>query len=352
LHKIRVMIVDDSAFMRQLIDRILAKHEAVEVVARAGNGMEALEKIKQNKVDVITMDVEMPGMNGLEALKQIMSTKPTPIVMISSFTKNGAMETIEALNVGAVDFITKPSNILDLGTRQFETELIEKITVAYKARLKSCTPYRQSNERVYGDAGIGSSPIRSLIAVGASTGGPRALQEVVPVIPGCLEGAVLIVQHMPPEFTKSLAERLDTLSQIRVKEAENGEIIKSGYCYIAPGGLHMRVIQGKRDREYLIKLDRGEPVSGHRPSVNVLFESLSMVDIEKAVAVIMTGMGSDGARGIEKLKQERGWMTIAQDEDTSVVFGMPGSAIKLGAIDKITALCNIGKEILKSLEVS
>lgn len=198
---------------------------------------------------------------------------------------------------------------------------------------------------------IGNELANSIVAIGASTGGPRALQKVIPVIPAGFKGAVLVVQHMPSGFTKSLAERLDLISSLRVKEAEDDETVKPGHCYIAQGDLHMRVNQSIVGGKYVIKLDRGCPVRGHRPSVDVLFESLSNVEVDRAVAVILTGMGSDGARGIAKLKKERGWKTIAQDEKTSVVFGMPDSAIKLGAIDKIADLGNIGKEIVKSLEV-
>ncbi len=351
MHRIRVMIVDDSAYMRQLIAGMLEKHKNIQVVARARNGMEALEKIEQEIIDVITMDIEMPGMNGLEVLERIMSTKQIPVVMLSSFIKNRASETIEALNLGAVDFITKPSNILDLSTKKLEAELVEKITVASGAKLVGGTAYRQPPRRPADETKAGSLPLKNIIAIGTSTGGPRALQQVIPVIPGNLDGAVLVVQHMPPGFTKSLAERLDSISRLRVKEAEDGETVKTGFCYIAPGDMHMRIFQKSEEGECIIKLDRGELVRGHRPSVDVLFESLTGVQIYSAVAVIMTGMGNDGARGIAKLKQKRGWPTIAQDEKSSVVFGMPASAIKLGAIDKVAALDDIGQEILKSLEV-
>jgi two-component system chemotaxis response regulator CheB len=349
--KIKVLVVDDSAFMQRVINSILKDNERIEIAAVAGDGAEALEILKQKRIDVVTMDVEMPGMNGLEALKAIIETRPTPVIMISSHTKRGAVETIQSLDIGAVDFITKPSTGLENDLARFGREIKQKIAVASTARLIGRRPGRRPVLNVPKPEGIYGTSVRYMIAIGSSTGGPKALQRVLPVIPGSIAGAVMVVQHMPAGFTKSLAERLDTFCQLKVREAKDRELVKSGHCYIAPGGCHMRVNRGAREREYVIRLDEGPVVSGHRPSVDVLFESLSRVQIEKMVAVIMTGMGSDGSAGLAKLKEFRGCPAIAQNEESSIVFGMPGTAIKNGLIDKVADLDSIGEEILKSLEV-
>lgn len=348
---IKVLVVDDSAFIRQLIKRILENNKSIVVAATAGDGIEALEILETKRIDVVVMDIHMPRMDGLETLKAIMAKKPLPVIMISSHTKKGAFETIRFLETGAIDFVTKPTADRDNDLGRFERELKLKIIVASTAKLSGLLYTRKPAAAVTGGTEYDRGKVRQVVAIGCSTGGPKALQRVLPVIPRSIAGAVLVVQHMPSGFTKSLAERLDAICQVRVKEAQHRETIKPGYCYIAPGDYHMRMVQGEKYGEYQIALDRSDAVSGHRPSVDVLFGSLCEIQIEKTVAVILTGMGSDGSRGINKLKQRGGCFTIAQDQDTSVVFGMPGSAIKMGAIDKVAALDDIGEVILKSLEV-
>jgi two-component system chemotaxis response regulator CheB len=345
------MIVDDSAFMRKVLEDILTSNENIRVAAKARNGLEALENLRTREIDVITMDIEMPKMNGIEALETIMRENPTPVIMLSSFTNEGTVETIKSLELGAVDFIPKPSNILKMDLNQLKEELVKKVLVAATVKVSRYSSKDKNfafrREKTVND----SSRIRNLIAVATSTGGPRALQEVLPAIPGDIEGFVMVVQHMPPGFTKSLAERLDSMCQLKVKEAEDGELAKPGYCYIAPGDYHMRVSQEGSGGNFKIVLGRDEAVSGHRPSADVMFESISRISVDRIVAVIMTGMGSDGAKGMARLKDNINCYSIAQDEETSVVFGMPKSAIKAGAVDRVVPLKDISSEILKSLEV-
>ena len=350
MNRVKVLVVDDSVFMQRVIRKALEKNEKIEVAAVAGDGLQALEILKKREIDVVTMDIQMPRMDGFEALKAIMDIKPVPVIMISSYTKKSAEDTIRYLEAGAVDFITKASHNRANDLERFERELNLKIAVVSTARLTGTMPAKKPVIQRPGSAVTNERVLRHVIAIGCSTGGPKALQQVLQVIPGSIDGAVLVVQHMPPGFTRSLAERLDASCQLKVKEAQHCERVRAGYCYIAPGDYHMRVSEDSEEG-IKITLDKGDPVSGHRPSVDALLESISDIETEKVVAVILTGMGSDGSRGIVKLKQKKDCITIAQDRDTSVVFGMPGSAIKTGLIDKVTALDDIGEEILKSLEV-
>ncbi|HZX46195.1 MAG TPA: chemotaxis response regulator protein-glutamate methylesterase [Clostridia bacterium] len=350
MNRIKVLVVDDSVFMQRVIKRALEKNEKTEVAAVAGDGLQALEILKKRDIDVVTMDIRMPRMDGFEALKAIMDTKPVPVIMISSYTKKGVEDTIRYLETGAVDFITKPSPSRVNDLERFERELNLKIAIASTARLIGLMPVKRPVIQLPGREIAHDRVLRHVIAIGCSTGGPKALQQVLQVIPGSIDCAVLVVQHMPPGFTGSLAERLEAICQLKVKEAQHNETVRAGYCYIAPGDYHMRVSKGSEEG-IKITLDKGNAVSGHRPSVDALFESLGDIEAEKVVAVILTGMGSDGSRGIVKLKQKRDCIAIAQDRDTSIVFGMPGSAIKTGFVDKVTALGDIGEEILKSLEV-
>jgi len=347
--RVNVMIVDDSAFMRNVLEQILASSDRINVVAKAKNGLDALEKLRIHDVDVMTMDIEMPEMNGLEALQAIMRERPTPVIMLSSYTNRGAAETMRSLELGAVDFIPKPTNLLNMGMAAFKEEIVKKVLVASTVKANRCKESEKLFPCSKNKALNSGTDIKSIIAIATSTGGPRALQEVLPVIPSSIDGYVMVVQHMPPGFTKSLAERLDAMCQLKVKEAENGEIAKPGFCYIAPGDFHLRLVQ--EGIKHKIALGKDPAVSGHRPSADALFESLCASDVEKITAVIMTGMGSDGAKGIGKLKNARNCYSIAQDEESSVVFGMPKSAIKLGVVDRVVPLKDIGSEILKSLEV-
>lgn len=354
--KIKVLIIDDSAFMRRLISDMLKSDANIEVVGTARNGKDGLAKAIAFKPDIITLDVEMPIMNGLETLAELMKLNPVPkIIMLSSLTYEGGESTIKALELGAVDFVAKPNaSIINLDAEQIKDELIKKINSIGRS-LGSYYPQLQVTSRLPvapSDTEVSNSSsgsIKYIIAIGTSTGGPRALQEVLTKLPRNIPAAVLVVQHMPPGFTKSLSIRLDSLSDINIKEAEEGDVLKPGWAYIAPGDYHMLVNRYRND-EYRISINKESPVTGHRPSVNVMMKSVVECGHKNIIAVMMTGMGNDGSEGILKIK-ETGGKTIAQDESTCVVYGMPKAAVNIGAIDTIVPLHNIAAEILKNMGV-
>jgi two-component system chemotaxis response regulator CheB len=352
--KIKILVVDDSAFMRKVITDMIESDQQMEVVGVARNGEDAIAKIKLLKPDVVTLDIEMPKMDGLTALRTIMAEMPLPVIMLSSLTKKGAEETLKALDLGAFDFITKPSSLIKVSAPEVKNELIEKIQIASRTKVKAIRNPKPSPQITQRDTVVPSisvqanSRFKKIVAIGTSTGGPRALQDVIPFIPSGINASFLIVQHMPPGFTKSLAERLDSMSQIHVKEAESGDILQQGWAYLAPGDQHLKVT--KQNGQFMIKLDNGDRVSGHRPSVDAMLESIVDTNHKNVVGVIMTGMGADGAQGMKKLKDSGGFV-IAQDEDSCIVFGMPKIAIKLDAVDKVVGLSNIANEIVKAMEV-
>lgn len=358
---IKVLVVDDSSFMRKIISDIINSDPELEVIETARNGKEAIEKITIHKPDVITMDVEMPVLDGLSALEEIMKNNPTPVIMLSTLTKEGADATMRALELGAVDFITKPSSIFKVNTEDMRLELIAQLKMASKVIMKKkfAKPIGEINKgktetkkrdiepksRILKS---GSKGRHKIIAIGTSTGGPKALQYVIPKLPADLNASVLIVQHMPPGFTKSLAERMDSMSQVKVKEAEDLDELEVGCVYIAPGNYHMRL--KKENNKFIIRLGDDGAVTGHKPSVDAMMDSIAELKIDNVIGVIMTGMGSDGAKGLNNLKRNNNYV-IAQDEETCVVFGMPGSTIKLGAVDKIVSLEEISNEIIKAMGV-
>ncbi len=347
INKIKVLVVDDSAFMRKVISDILESDSSIEVLGTAKSGIDALEKVKKLKPDVVTLDIKMPGMDGLECLEELNKVGNVPVVMLSSITQDATEATIQALEKGAIDFITKPDNIFDINSKEKKEEIIEKVKIAGRS-----VPYQKNNKRVKSIEPVykESSTLNNIVLIGTSTGGPKALQEVIPALPEDVNAAFLVVQHMPPGFTKSLAERLDGMSKVRVKEAENGEPIKTGYVYIAPGDYHMLAERDEKSK-LKIKLTKDPRVGRHRPSVDVLLESVSNTGFENIVAVIMTGMGGDGSEGIKKLKENKNVSVIAQDEKTCVVFGMPKAAIQTGVVDIVTPLSEISNEIMKIVGV-
>ena len=350
---IKVLIVDDSIFMRNIISDMLSEERDIEIIGKARNGKDAVRMNKELKPDVITMDVEMPVMNGIEAVKHIMVEEPTKIIMLSSLTVEGARETIEALENGAFDFLAKPSGSISLDIRKVKEKLIEKIKLRANVKNLRLKPHKEKvklGKFLKHDGGLGKEKDKTskkVVAIGISTGGPKALQEIIPELPKDLSAGVLVVQHMPPKFTKSLANRLDLLSDVRVKEGEDGDIILAGHVYIAPGGSHMEVVEkgGKK----IIEINKKDLYSGHRPSANVLFRSVAKVYGKNSVGVIMTGMGGDGAEYLKEIRN-LGGKTIAQSKDTCVVYGMPRVAVESEAVDYVIDLKKIPNKILELLK--
>ncbi len=351
MERLRVLVVDDSAFMRRMITDLLNEHPRLTVLTAARNGREAIEKTLALQPDVITMDVEMPEMNGIDALRAIMKERPTPVVMLSSLTDAGAKETIEALEIGAVDFIQKPSGSISLDLHKVRELLHEKVTSAAMTKVKHLLPPPKPSPSLSQLKGGERKPglrmgFAHLVAIGTSTGGPRALQQLLTEIPEAFPAPILIVQHMPPKFTRSLAQRLNASCSITVVEAEDGMPISAGMAYIAPGGWHMGV-RRKDDTHYSIKLNDESPRSGHRPSVDAMFESLLPLHQLTLHAVLLTGMGSDGAKGMKALLEAGAATTIAESEETSVIYGMPRSAIELNAATCVLPLHTIASKLVR-----
>jgi len=344
MRRYTVMVVDDSAFMRKIISDLIAEDLEFDVIGTAKNGKEAVEKASEWKPDVITLDVEMPVMNGLEALQAIMSNEPIPIIMLSSLTDEGARETIKALELGAVDFVRKPSGSISLDLFKVKDLLLDKLKIAVRAKVKRIQPLEtlmiaDTKVRTVGrDISVHDSAakLEYIVAIGTSTGGPKALQTVLSNIPAHFPAPILVVQHMPPNFTKSLAQRLNSNCELRVVEAEQHMEVSPGTVYIAPGGYHMKLL--KKSNQFRIELTKEDIRSGHRPSVDILFESLVPFNELKRYAVIMTGMGADGAKAMKLLKSSGAKATIAEAEETCIVYGMPRAAVELNAVDYIVKL--------------
>lgn len=437
----RVLVVDDSAFMRKIFSDFIERDPSFQVVGTADNGLDAVRKVKELNPDVITLDVEMPEMNGLDALKLIMESGPRPVIMLSGINEQGMKETILALEAGAFDFIRKPSISNALDIEQVRSELMKQLNAAMQAKqrralweeeeqrrrsaditvplspkpsdktlikkpqvIEKRTTVRQTDQRsklkesprippsrtvekkvstaAEGAEHAGpkrkqadrkpvidfvpvalpenesrqlreakipqSTELTDLVAVGCSTGGPRALKAFLEPIPGDFCAPIVIVQHMPPSFTKSLAQRLNSFSQLEVMEAEQGMVLEPGKAYIAPGGSHMRVCQSDSGA-YQIRISEDEARNGHRPSVDVLFESLLPLTMIKRHAVLMTGMGSDGARMMKKLYDTGVTSTYAESEQTCVVYGMPRSAVELGCVSHVLPLHDIAPRMVQAV---
>ncbi|MGA9672074.1 MAG: chemotaxis response regulator protein-glutamate methylesterase [Terracidiphilus sp.] len=347
-HKIRVLIVDDSAVVRQTLREVLSSDPEIEVIATAGDPFVAADRIAEQEPDVITLDIEMPRMDGLTFLQKIMSQHPIPVVICSSLADDGAQSTLRALEYGAVDIITKPR----LGTKGFledsRIEICDAIKAAATAQLRILRPSHAVEPKLTADAvlsaGTGAmlETTEKVVTIGASTGGTEALKTLLESLPADAPG-IVIVQHMPELFTRAFAMRLDGLCKITVKEAEANDTVLRGHALIAPGNHH--ILLKRSGARYYVDIKEGPLVCRHRPSVDVLFRSAARYAGQNAVGVILTGMGDDGARGLLEMKQA-GAKTIAQDEATCVVFGMPKEAIKHGAVDKVLPLQALAGAIL------
>ncbi|HSH35244.1 chemotaxis response regulator protein-glutamate methylesterase [Schnuerera sp.] len=348
---IKVLIVDDSPFIRKILTDIFNEDKEIFVIGEAKNGKEALEKIPLLKPDIVTLDIEMPIMDGITTLEQIIKNYNLPVIMISNLTKEGATLTLDALDKGAIDFIPKPKNIFSISGKMAKVEMINKIKIAAKSEPKIGYVHKTSLKPLSKYPIVDSTGKKNfeyIVTIGTSTGGPRALQDVLPLLDENINGTIVVVQHMPPKFTKSLADRLNNLSKIKVREGENGDRLERGTCYIAPGDFHMEVV--KKSSDYFIQLNKTPAVKGLRPSVDVLMESVAKIKGLKKLGVIMTGMGSDGTNGIVQIKESKG-ITIAQDKDSSIIFGMPKSAIDTKSIDMIVPLNKIAHEIMSIVGV-
>ncbi|QGQ96249.1 chemotaxis response regulator protein-glutamate methylesterase [Paenibacillus psychroresistens] len=342
----QVLVVDDSIFMRKLISDLISENPLYTVIATAKNGRDAVEKTKLHKPDVVTMDVEMPEMDGLQALKIIMIESPTPVIMLSNLTKAGANETIQALEWGAVDFVKKPSGSISLDLHKVKQLLFEKLDIAVHSKVKNNVIQPSILERK--PTSVNRSihkGFNQIVALGTSTGGPRALQQVISMIPEAFPAPIVIVQHMPPNFTKSLAQRLDAISNIRVVEAEDGMPLEASTAYIAPGGFHMTIYKDGL-KNFCLRTSKEDPRSGHRPSVDMMFESLIPFTELKKYVVLMTGMGSDGAKGMLALKRAGAVSTIAESEETCIVYGMPRAAVELLCVDHILPQQKIAEQLI------
>ena len=366
--RIRVLVIDDSALVRQILVEIMKTAHDIEVVGTASDPFVARERIKETNPDVLTLDVEMPRMDGLDFLSKLMRLRPMPVVMVSTLTERGADVTLKALELGAIDFVAKPKIGVADGLRQLTQDITDKIRVASKARIHRPPPAPASMMNTGAHAAAPAAPqaqhtasaaapkavtlaslgrlsTEKIFFIGASTGGTEATKEVLTALPADCP-AVVITQHMPPGFTRNYAARLDGLCKIRVKEAEDGERILPGHAYIAPGGLHLSV--EKSGANYVARVRDGDPVNRHKPSVEVLFKSAAACVGPNALAIMLTGMGADGATAMRELR-DAGAYCVAQDEASCVVFGMPREAIAAGAVHEVLPLNKIAAHIMDHL---
>ncbi len=348
--RVRVLIIDDSAYARQIMTEILRADAGIEVVGCASDAHVAREMIRQLNPDVLTLDVEMPRMDGLTFLRNLMRLRPMPVVMVSSLTERGAEVTLEALALGAVDFLPKPHIDLGVTMRDYAVELVAKVKAAARVSRTMMAVGGVRPARTAPVAGP-PQPVRALtqvnttdvvVAIGASTGGTEAIRELLSGLPADAPGMV-ITQHIPRAFSSAFARRLDESSALRVEEAADGQQILPGHVFVAPGDSHLRV--QRYGARYVCRLDKGEPVNRHRPSVDVLFESTAQAAGARSIGVLLTGMGRDGAQGLLQMRTTGG-QTIAQDEASSVVWGMPGEAVALGAAQLVLPLSAIAAKLI------
>ncbi len=343
---IRVLVTDDSVFMRTMLKNALGKAKDMEVVGSAQNGNEAIDRIKELKPDVMTLDIEMPGLDGIGVLKKVMKDSPMPIVMVSTKTQAGAKLTFEALELGAVDYVAKPLADKDASLQSFQSSVVDAVRAAFSSnrnrlgkqdRLRIAPP-RKANIQTEG----------IVVAIGISAGGPATLHKLIPLLPKEFPPIVL-TQHMPADFTATFACRLNDTSQLEVREAASGDVLTSGTLLLAPGSHHLRI--AKQGGKLVTRLDDGEKVSGFRPSVDALFKSVAAACNENAIGLVMTGMGFDGAEGIKTLKAT-GARTLSQDQESCIVYGMPKAAFQTGCVDQVVSLAEIPDVLIRMLSAS
>lgn len=351
MKKIKVMIVDDSAVVRQVLTEKLRSSPEIEVLGSASDPIFAIDKMNQNWPDVIVLDVEMPRMDGITFLKKIMAQRPTPVIICSTLTVKGAETTVQALAAGAISIVTKPKAGLKSYLQDASNDLVHQVKVAAKANLKRISHHEVANKVIPKLGTDAVLPANShamaqttdrIIAIGTSTGGTQALEKVLTALPRVCPG-IVIVQHMPESFTAAFANRLNQLCEIEVKEAASGDRVISGRALIAPGGKHM--LLKRSGAQYHVDIVDGPPVSRHKPSVNVLFRSVAQSAGKNALGIIMTGMGEDGAQGLKEMR-DVGALTLGQDEESCVVYGMPKEALKLGAVERQVSLTKFASEIV------
>ena len=352
--KTKVVVVDDSALVRSILTEIINRQADMECIGAAADPLVAREMIRNLNPDVITLDVEMPRMDGLDFLSRLMRLRPMPVVMVSTLTERGAEVTLKALELGAVDFVAKPKIGVADGIRQLAQDITDKIRIASKAHIRRAPPPAAPGAAAAAPvkavtmASLGRASTEKIIFIGASTGGTEATKDVLVNLPAD-SPAVVITQHMPPGFTKSYATRLDGLCKIRVKEAQDGERILPGHGYIAPGGMHLSI--ERSGANYIARVQDGEPINRHKPSVEALFLSAAKVVGQNAIGIMLTGMGADGAKAMKVMK-DAGAYNYCQDEASCVVFGMPREAIAAGAADEVLPLNQIATKVLERLRAT
>ncbi len=345
---IKVLVVDDSALVRSLLAEIIRDTPDMTLVGAAPDAYVARDMVNQLVPDVITLDIEMPRMDGLAFLEKLMAARPTPVVMISTLTEEGADATLRALELGAVDFIPKPKLGVTSGIREYAEIIVEKIRAAAGVRIKPIAkkyrPEITSEQKLQTSSSLQST--EKIIAIGASTGGTEAIKDLLVQLPAAVPGIVM-TQHMPPGFTRTYAERLNKTTRLHVVEAKGGERILPGHAFLAPGGYHLVVVRSGAD--YRVKLSDAEPVHRHRPAVDVMMESVADVGGKNVIGVLLTGMGKDGAKGMLDIRN-RGGYTIAQDEASCVVYGMPKEAVAVGGVDQVVTLDKMGQVLLDKIK--
>jgi len=343
MNPIKVFIVEDSILMQKIIEDILSADPDIVVVGKTKYGKEALHLIAEKKPDVVTLDINLPDMDGLSVLKELMAISPVRVMMLSAYTQQGAAVAIKALELGALDFMPKPSGEISLDLYNFKEEMISKVKLISNISVKKTV---QTESRVVSGA---EAQVKKLVVIGASTGGPKAIMDVMSHLPGTLDAAFLIVQHMPKGFTKSFAERLSWYSGVKTKEAEDNDQLLSGAAYVAPAGYHMIIEKHLREDSYLIRLDETSLVNYVRPAVDVTMRSAGEIFArDRILGVVLTGMGKDGKEGAKVIK-ERGGKIIAQDEQSSVVYGMPKAVAESGIADEVLPLEEIPNKIIEYL---